>query len=163
MMFDAVVHHPLVQKLNTRLTYPVRVAAGYGVLLVVWLFGLTPILTDQAHQRDRLALAEQQLAEARTLAAQVAGKGPTVTENPLQVVERLSREQRLGGRMTRVTPLKDSGGIEVEFEGVSLVMLTPFLHAVAFSSPLAIDGLELRQSPTADGLLTARLTLKGAL
>jgi hypothetical protein len=163
MMFDAVAHHPRVKALLSRMTYPVRVALGYAVLLVVWVFGLLPALVEQSDRRQALETVELGVAEARTLAAQVAGKGPTVTENSLQVVERISREQRLGGRMTRVTPLKDSGGLEVEFEGVSLVMLTPFLHAVAFSSPLTIDGLELRQSPNADGLLAARLTLKGTL
>ncbi len=85
-------------------------------------------------------------------------------ESPLKQVERLAKESKVFGRISRITPLSKetaagrTAGLTVEFEEIDMAGLTPFLHALTYRSILDVKEVSMnKQASKGDGILSARV------
>jgi len=153
---------PHYQKLEIR-EQRLVLAAGVLLPLMLIMFGLMLPLNDrQESLRSELSLIQAQATEAERLAlfltehsAESKGNNGAASGNLLSRVERLARQTKVRGFMTRIKPQPslqgDKQSLMVKIKNVPYDKVLGFIHALA-SQNVGLSSLKI-QAATSAGLV----------
>lgn len=170
--------HKLKEKDVQFISHPVfKLGASLMCTLVIWGTFVPSSMHTLADEKDALNQHKKELRALREMSGQIytlerklvgLDEGTDNTraeESPLKQVERLAKESKVFGRISRITPLSQertpgrTQGLSIEFESIDMQSLTPFLHALTYRSVLNIQDVTMSKQPTkGEGILSARIT-----
>ena len=148
-------------------------------LSVLWLFFITPMITDVNNTQEALNKENKQLAELQKISMQInslkdkAKNTPVGTEkSALKEVEEIAQTTGIFARVKRLSPTEKtvSGqkrrGLAITLEGTTLKEVTPFLQKIAQKSILTLHDISLRRDSgetNNEGIINVQLTLLGGI
>ncbi|MEC9291231.1 MAG: hypothetical protein VX730_02405 [Pseudomonadota bacterium] len=162
---------------NSFLRHPVfKLGASLTCTLVIWSALIPTGMETLEDGKEDLSQNKKELRALRELSGQIYALERKLVgldegsdtkrkeESPLKQVERLAKEAKVFGRISRITPLSketESGrtqGLTIEFEEIDMASLTPFLHAITYRSILDVKELSMNKQPSkGEGILSARV------